>query len=267
MRGIMRFSEILSAMRGRDGDWLANVDEGWLQGRTVFGGLQAAIGIKAMRGLVPAELPLRTLQATFVAPVPAGEIRVEARVLRSGKSATQVEARLYDGAQLACSLLGIFGSGRPSALSIVPGYPDVPKDVESARELRYMPGITPAFTQNVCMRWAQGKFPFMGAEHPKTQIYVSFNDEPDIDDMLVTGLADIIPSPGLSLLKSPVPASSLTWTLEFLVDRFDAPAQAAWLMDAEVTAAGDGYMHQTATLWSPQRRAVALSRQSVVVFG
>lgn len=263
----MRFSEILRAMRGEQGEWLASVGEDWLQGRTVFGGLQAAIGIKAMRGLVPAELPLRTLQATFVAPLPAGAIRVEARLLRTGKSASHVEARLYDGAQLACSLLAIFGSARPSVINIAPAWPEVARDFEAARELPFIAGATPVFTRNVRMRWAQGTFPFMGAAQPKTQIYVSLRDEPGIDDMLVTGLADIIPSPGLSLLKTPVPASSLTWTLEFLVDRFEAPAEAAWLMDAEVTAAGSGYMHQTATLWSPARRAVALSRQSVVVFG
>jgi hypothetical protein len=37
-------------------------------------------------------------------------------------------------------------------------------------------------------------------------------------------------------------------------------------MDAEVTSGRDGYLSQTATLWSPQWQAVALSRQSVVAF-
>lgn len=263
----MRFSEILQAMQGSDGNWTAEVDDIWLQGRTVFGGLQAAIAVRAMRGLVPAQTPLRTLQTTFIAPLPAGKLRAEARVLRSGKSATQVEARLYDGEQIACSVLGIFGSGRASVIAIEPPYPHVPKRFEDAFELPFIPGATPVFTKNVRMRSALGMFPFMGAERPQTQTYVSLRDEPGIDDTLVIGLADIIPSPGLSLLKQPVPSSSLTWTLELLTDRFEAAADAPWLMDAEVTAAGDGYMYQTATLWSPQRKAMALSRQSVVVFG
>ncbi|HSW14176.1 MAG TPA: thioesterase family protein [Solimonas sp.] len=263
----MRFSEILRGMRGDGGAWQASVGDEWLQGRTVFGGLQAALAIQAMRGLVPASIPLRSLQTTFIAPVPAGDVRVEARVLRTGKSASHVEARLYDGEQVACTVLGIFGSARESQLSIAPAYPEVRRSFEEGRELPFIPGATPVFTKHVRMRWVQGSFPFMGAEKPRTQIYVSLRDEPGIDEPLIAGLADIIPSPGLSLLKLPVPASSLTWTLELLTDRFDAAAEAPWLVDAEVTAASAGYMNQTATLWSPERRAVALSRQTVVVFG
>src|SRR3546814_13042012 len=76
-----------------------------------------------MRGLVPASTPLRTLQATFISPVPGGPLRIVARVLRSGKSATHVEADLYDGGQIACRTLGIFGLPRESVLAIAPPPP------------------------------------------------------------------------------------------------------------------------------------------------
>src|SRR3546814_7909268 len=110
----MQFSQLLSAMRGADGEWQVDVPADWQQGRTLFGGLQAALAVRAMRGLVPASTPLRTLQATFISPVPGGPLRIVARVLRSGKSATHVEADLYDGGQIACRTLGIFGLPRES---------------------------------------------------------------------------------------------------------------------------------------------------------
>lgn len=262
----MMLSKILEAMRGQQGTWTASVGEDWLQGRTVFGGLQAAIAVRAMRGLVPADLPLRTLQTTFIAPVPAGTIRVEARLLRAGKSAQHLEARLYDGEQLACLAIGIFGSGRESAIAVAPSLQPPARAFATLPDLPYIPGVTPVFTQKVQFRWAEGGVPFSSSPTPRTRIYVAMRDEPQVDEAQVIALADTIPSPGLSLLKKPTPASSLTWTLEILRPRWSAQP-GPWLMDAEVGAAGEGYMSQSATLWSAAGEAVAYSRQSVVVFG
>jgi hypothetical protein len=60
--------------------------------------------------------------------------------------------------------------------------------------------------------------------------------------------------------------SSLTWTLELLVDDRGPAREGLWLMDAVVESGRDGYLNQTATLWSPEWQPVTLSRQSVVVF-
>ena len=84
----------------------AGIGESWLQGRSAFGGLQAALGVRAMRSLLPEQMPLRTLQTTFIAPLPAGEVRIEASLLRAGKSTVHVEARLFDGEQVASLIVG-----------------------------------------------------------------------------------------------------------------------------------------------------------------
>ncbi len=83
------FSVLMSRVDASGGESRVLVPEDWTQGRTLFGGLQAAIGLKAMRSLVP-EAPLRSLQVTFVGPVPGGEVRASARVIRSGKSTTRM---------------------------------------------------------------------------------------------------------------------------------------------------------------------------------
>src|SRR5579864_204174 len=97
----MRFSEVLDSVRAHDGGWTAQVTEDWMQGRSVFGGLQAALTVRAMRASVPREIPLRVLQMVFVAPVGPGPVDVRAGVLRAGKSATHVEARIFAGEQTA----------------------------------------------------------------------------------------------------------------------------------------------------------------------
>lgn len=98
----MQFSKVMQSVV-RDGDeWRATVTEDWLQGRSAFGGIQAAIGIRAMRARVPSDMPLRTLQVTFLAPVPAGQVTVRTTCLRMGRSAIHVEASLCDGLQVLC---------------------------------------------------------------------------------------------------------------------------------------------------------------------
>ncbi len=267
----MLFSEVLSSVAEQDGAWTAAIPDSWAQGRTSFGGLLSALAVRAMRGLVPTA-PLRVLQTTFIAPVPAGALRIEARVLRSGKSATHVEARIFDQGQIACLVVAIFGTARESVIDIEPQPPQLKVTPEQAIAFPWIEGVTPAFTRNTVMRWATGKLPFMGATEPKTQIYVGFRDEPFAGNGLLgesqlIGYADIIPSPGISLLKKPTAASSLTWTLEILTDDYGPAREGLWLMDAEVTSGRQGYLSQTATLWSPEWKAFALSRQSVVAFG
>ena len=244
----------------------ADIGEQWLQGRSVFGGLQAVLGVRAMRALLTEPLPLRTLQTTFIAPLPCGEVRVEARLLRAGKSTVHAEARLFDGDQPVCLIVAVFGAARPSTIAIAPPPVVEAKSPAQSAELPFIAGITPAFLQMFRMRWADGAFPFCGGSRASTQIWVELRDTDVIDESAVIALADSIPSPALSLLRRPSPASSLTWTLEFLRAHVDSPA-APWLMDASMTAAGEGYGAQTATLFDQHGQAVALSRQSVVIFG
>jgi len=267
----MFFSEVLGSVQEQDGAWAATIPDNWAQGRTSFGGLLTALAVRAMRGLVPSA-PLRVVQTTFIAPVPAGTVRIEAKLLRSGKSASHVEARLYDQGQVACLVVAIFGAARESAIRVQPPAPAVKLAPEQSQPFPWIEGVTPVFTREVVMRWASGRMPYMGAPEPKTQVYVGFREEPfagngRLGESQLIGYADIIPSPGLSMLRKPAVASSLTWTLEFLSDDYGPAREGLWLMDAEVTSAGQGYLNQSATLWSPEWQAVALSRQSVVAFG
>lgn len=264
----MLLTQIVAALR-REGDAhvLDDAPQNWTQGRTLFGGLQAALLVRAMRSQFEPTLPLRTLQTTFVGPVVARRIRIHARLLRTGKSAVHVDAQIVDGSQVLCTALAVFGRGRASALRILSSPPVVARTPDESAHIPKIPGISPAFTNYVDQRWASGGFPYTGAAEPRTQIYVRYADEAVVDESLIIAMADTIPSPAISMLKTPAPASSLSWTLELLAARWPTTGSDWWLMDAEASAAGEGYVFQTATLWSPDRQAIALSRQSAVVYG
>lgn len=262
----MLFSEILSTLRAEGEHWCAEAPASWGQGRTLFGGLQAALLVAAMRKLLPADIPLRSLQTTFVGPVAPGLVRIAVQVLRQGKSAIHVQAHTFGDEGIGCTAIAVFGRARPSTLLIEPVYPEVERSPEESRTQRFVEGFSPPFIHFVEQRWARGKMPYCGGDEARTQIYVRYPGE-IVTEALLIAIADTIPSPAVSLLKTFAVASSMSWTLEFLVDDIASLPNGHWLMDAEATAARDGYIYQTATLWSPDRRAVALSRQSAVVFG
>jgi acyl-CoA thioesterase len=261
----MRFSETLHTIR-RDGEtWSGSLSEDWMQGRSAFGGIQAAMALHAMRSLLPADVPLRSVQVAFIAPVPAGPVKISARVLRQGKSVTQVEARLLDGDDTACLVIGIFGAPRSSTLHLLPRQPTV-QAMAKPYVLRYVPGVLPQFTQQFEARWLVGDVPFSGSTKTEQVVEVSLKDEGVADEAHVLAFADFIPPVALSMLDKPAPGSSLSWMLELFADSRGLPL-ANWRIDAKLQVAQDGYTSQQVMVWGPGGQPIALSRQSMVVFG
>jgi len=257
------YSALLSRIESGPGQARVTVPEDWLQGRTLFGGLQAAIALRAMRTLVSGT-PLRSLQTTFIGPVPGGRVEARARVLRTGKSTTHVEARIVNGEETLALVVGVFGSARESAVKIVAEQPAV--DASRAIEMKYIAGAMPAFTQHFKARWVKGGPPYTGATERDNVIELGMRDAGPIGEYHVVAMADFIPPIALSFLTERAPAASLTWMLEILVDNVSAFAPDGWRMDAHVMAGRDGYTHQSLELWGPNGALVALGRQTMVVF-
>lgn len=258
------FQQAITPSHARSDALCFSINDDWQQGRSCFGGLQVALALQAMRRLVP-EQPLRVLQTTFVAPVPGGEVAVQAQVLRTGKNVTHAEARIASAGGTACHVLGIFGSARASAIQHLPVPAAPPAAANSLRAMPYVAGITPAFMQHFDLRWGAGDYPFSKSKLTATRIWLQHRNPAADAELNLVALADVIPSPALSQYLAPGPASSLTWTLELL----EAPCAEAghWRMDTELVAAQGGYAIQASTLHAPDNRIVALSRQTVVVFG
>jgi acyl-CoA thioesterase len=262
----MLFSQVLAAAVADRGGLTTPVPPDWLQGRSLFGGLQVALAVRAMRLLVPPDLPLRVVQTTFLAPVPAGPVHARAQVLRTGKNVTHVEARLLAGDQTACLVVGVFGRGRPSGVTVAPP-PSAPLPAGADAIPPVPPLGVAAFTQYFTMRWVDGDLPFSGSTRPDVRIEVSLRDEGPTSEEHLVAIADAPPPHALSFLREPVFGSSLTWTLELLAHDFDRWSLQGWLLDVELAAARDGYTSQSILVRAPGGAPVALSRQSMVVFG
>lgn len=262
----MLFSEILSSMSAAGEERQVTVSDDWLQGRATFGGLVAAVGNEAMRGLVPRDRPLRSLQTTFIGPANPGTLRVRARVLRVGRAVTLAQCEVLDGDQVAAVQVGVYGVERESAVLVKPAAIEPPRRVDEINEVRYTPERFPQFVQHFGMRWAQGAKPFTGTRSP-SKVFIRHRDPSPLTESHIVALVDCIPTPALSMYKAPAPGSSLVWMLEFFEHDLEFGADAWWRIDSDIDAATGGYVNQTGLLHDPNGRPVALSRQLFVIFG
>lgn len=257
------FTEVLKESRASDGGFTLEAPDDWMQGRSVYGGLQAALAIALMESLEPGR-PLRCLQTNFIGPL-AGPIRGEARILRSGKNAMQMEARLFGGDTLATQCLAIFGRGLESIVSVSAPQPEL--DSGPTQTFPFVPGVTPNFTQHFGMRLLSGNLPFSGKESLQSAYELDLLDDAPITKLQVAALADVVPPLGLSFLSTPTFGSTMSWMLEFLAEPEAGLSPKEWRLDSRLVSAEGGYTNQDNVLWSPRGQAMALSRQCMLVFG
>lgn len=241
----------------------------WGQGRASFGGLVAAAVVSRMQQATAAGRSLRSLQVSFVGPVtPEVPARIEVEVLREGKAVSQVQGRMIQDGQVCLVVLGSFGGGRESAVRVVPDSAVLPSAPEELQALPYMPGLTPEFLQHVDMRWAYGGFPFSGNTSREMGGWMRFKQAPqNFTDVALVALVDAWPPALLPHLGKPAPASSLSWSLEFLYPRPPLAADEWLLYRATIDQAGAGYGHTHANIWNARGELLAISRQTVTVFG
>ncbi len=262
----MKLSELLAQAEVSGGALRVEVPADWMQGRSVFGGLQAALALRAMRGLVP-EAPLRTLQVTFIAPI-AGVVNVQAKVLRAGKSATHVEARLGDGGATQALVIGVFGTARSSAVARQPRSQVIDTSTRPIYELPFGGrGGAPSFATHFQVRWHRGELPFSGGAASAQVCDVALDDAGPMTEAQLLAIADFTPPVAFSALSAPAAGSTLTWMLELLIDRVDQLPTSGLRVEAEMVAARDGYTNQSVRLFGPAGEPIALSHQTMLVFG
>ncbi|MEA9997093.1 thioesterase family protein [Pseudomonas sp. 10B1] len=265
----MSFSDLINAVR--DNPLCVVIPAEWAQGRACFGGLMAALQFEAMRAKVPADRPVRSLALTFVGPAAPGvPISFEVEVLREGKAVSQVLGRAMQGGQVMTIIQGSFGAPRVSAISVQADPAPTLKPVDECQELPFIPGITPEYLRFMSMRWGLGGLPFSNTPSREIGGYVRLRGDVKnerLTEAHVLALVDTWPPALLPHLSKPAPGSSLTWTIEFVQPLPELNTHDWCMYRAVIEHARDGYGHTAAALWTPSGELVAISRQTVTVFG
>lgn len=112
------FASLIDTSQSGPGNAQISVPSDWMQGRTIYGGLVAAMTLTSMRGLVPGEKKIRSLIFSFVGPLTSDPFRIDSRILRSGKSVTTIESKVIQNSAVWVAAVGSLRGDRMS-----PGQP------------------------------------------------------------------------------------------------------------------------------------------------
>lgn len=235
----------------------------WLQGRTLYGGLSAALALQAALQNAPAPLPpLKSALVSFIGSA-AGPLRFETRILRQGRSATFVTADVLADGGVCVRVEFVFATPRPSGVRHEFSPPPEVPPPEALK--RFQPGgMAPAFLVNVDMRPATNTLPASGASYPEVVAWVRHEDATGVDPAVaLLALGDALPPASLTAVTSLVPISSMTWTVDV-----SQPARLAdWhLLRATSRHARDGYSFQTMETWDREGALVLSGSQTVAIF-
>lgn len=258
--------EILSALTESD-DNTANFGESWSQGRSAFGGLAASFATNGMTKLLTSPQPIRSLMVSFIGPLPPGDASVDARILRQGKNVTQMSAEVSGDGQLCLQAMGVFGNPR-EGISIPANDQFDPVSRDKGIPFETATKRMPPFLQFFEGYWVSDGLPFSGNPARHLNMWVRHKadmTEHPIEKMVV--IADMPPPLILShFTKPPVPSSSLTWSLEFVIPPEEVDSEWFYL-EFLIESAANGYTQQSGRIFTEDGQLCALSRQCMVYFG
>ena len=257
-------AEALDSLTAQDGAYGCQAPEGWTQGRTLYGGMTAALAAKTATMMAPDLPPLRSALFSFIGPA-AGALTFQPEILRQGRSATVVNIdALADGALIARGVL-TYGAARQSnirhALAPVTDLP--PPD---ACDSFTPPGQTMSgFHQKFERRLATGSRLFTGAAEAEFEVWVRYVEAADVDPTLaLLALADSLPPAAMAAFTAPAPISTMTWMIDLI---HPLPSDGWRLLRSRSEACADGYSQQAMDVLAEDGTRIAVGRQTVTVFG
>lgn len=258
------FSDVLDQLTREKAIYRAKPSEEWRQGRTLFGGLSAALAVSAAQRAIPDLAPLRSAHFAFTGPA-TGDLELAPRLLRAGKSTAFVEVHGRSDSETALSAMLVFGSARRSShhYRSLP-MPEVPPP-ESLPVFFDRP-FAPRFSRQFDAHFAGGAQPVSGADTPEFLLWVRHRDQAAPDEAAsIIALGDVPPPGAMAMFVTPAPISTITWSVDVLADNFTG---AGWhLIHAAAESVGEGYSSQRMTLWHASGTPVLAARQMVAVFG
>ena len=243
-----------------NGKFTWEVPEGWGQGRSLFGGLSAAAAASLAGRFT--DRKLRTMQAQLIGPIVAGILIAECSVLRTGKTTSFIEVKLFQEDSIRGLFVFVFVEKREGSMSIEGPEKPVWKSVDDAIELSGVDVLVPEFTKNVEMRFAYGGVAFRGHESASTGGYLQFIDVDDFGSAHQLALLDAWYPPIYAALSKPAFGSTVTWTAHLIAD--SAPGFHQFKYDTIV--ADGGFSTSVGQMWDSAGTYVGYTEQTVVVF-
>ncbi len=246
-----------------NGGWTFAFPTGWMQGRSVFGGLSAAAATALAHRHIGADRALRQVHTQLLRPTAAGSVDGSVLVRREGKYCSFVEVILSQGGAATVIANFVFAAGRDDATAFPAAAPTDSFDPTSLDPVPYIPNLMPEFVQRMDIRYTDAGA-VEGDKQARLHGFCRFRD-PSGGPEGVLGLMDCFPAPSLIALGRPVPASTVSWTAHIIAapEAFDGFCRFEY-----ETVVGLGGMHTlVGQLRSETGELLGWTEQLAAVFG
>ncbi|MBL8543231.1 MAG: thioesterase family protein [Hyphomonadaceae bacterium] len=246
--------------------FVIDAPEEWSQGRTLYGGMTAALAYEAVKRTHGELAALRSAQFSFIGPA-TGRLRFTAALLRRGRSSTVIAADCFNEEGPAARALFVFGATRESKVAHeFLQRPEVAA-AEACPSFRKEGGAAPrGFWNNFETRLAGGhRLLDKSAARAEFAVWTRFLDTGGADPTTaLLAIADCLPPAAMVVFPQPAPISTITWG----VDIAHVPSSAdGWrLLWSGSEHAGEGYSLQNMAMWSEAGELIAVGRQAVAIF-
>ncbi len=264
------FYDLMHDLDVKDGLATCEAPEDWLQGRTLYGGILAALSHEIACNSLGSPLPLRSIQVAYIGPA-SNSLTIKATVLRQGRSVSYVSVDLTGDKGLATRSLFCFGAARSSNLaSRTRPLPDV--DTPQVAKPFLSLNNQPQFMKNFDMLMAGGDIPLSQGPSALMQVWVRHKDnraERAGQGGLMNALlavADALPPAIITTLPELVPLSTMTWQVDVLCHDPVISPNGWWLLESHAQSAAEGYSAQKMMVWSEDGTPILAGRQAVAVF-
>ena len=259
----MSLPAILAAREDSETGFRADIPPAWLQGRTAYGGLTAALCYEAAKRAGEDLPPLRSAQISFVGPV-SGRVTVTAKLERQGRNAAFVTARLDGEAGTGTLATFVFMRDLDSHVDFT-GYPmpEVPEPRPIEQGTAPL-GEAPQFISNFEMT----SFETYPGQRPADMLRwfrpIEREGLDPVTEMVLIG--DGLPPAAMAVMTERVNISSLTWLYNIL--HLPPPADDGWrLLQATSDHARHGASSQDMSVWDRNGKLLARGMQSIALFG
>ena len=268
--------------------------DGWQQGRGAWGGLVIAAMLNAATASLndPAR-PLRQVMCSIMAPVTVGLQTISTQVLRAGSALTVLKSELVDEAGQTCAVaVATFGADRVPDAN--PPYekwgevacPEVPAFDEVA-PLPDVPELMPTFFKHIEFRPVTG-WPTSGARSTKGWLALRVAEagggagahaaeagrgvgahaaEADalLSAPLLFGLVDAWWPCALSIMPSPRPVATVSFSAQLLADPASVEPGQPFIHESFATGAAMGFSSEVRRLWSTDGRLLIDNMQTIAI--
>ena len=266
----MRIDNLIEAIGTNNTQTPLIIDDQWNQGKTIFGGLSVALIATAIKKNISLdEFHLYSLTSSFINPLlPNKEFTIETDVIKQGKTVAYLTGKIVQDGRIIVASSACYCASRESSLKRLSESTPNFKAPDQGLTFPYIPDISPKFTQKIEYRLMQGHFPFQGSTQGNVGGYIRFRDTPDsFSEAHLIALIDAWPPSMLPMLKKPAPASTLNWTIQFIQQPLPKNPQAWIAYRGSTNHIQHGIGHSSSEIWDETGVLIALSHQTIAVYG